>query len=267
MPQKGQAYIPLTGEVDQLEKLPQQVVAYGRDLKSGHTLPFHNHRRAQLVYASKGIMKVTTQAASYVVPPQRSVWMPPEVQHRIDAHSDVSMRTLYFDPLLVTNLPSKATILNVSPLLRELIISAVKSGPIYLPNSAEARLMSVITDQIGRLSEVALALPIPSDPRLLQITKSLIEEPGDNQTLDQWSTKVGASKRTLSRLFAAQTGMSFGEWRQQRRLLRAVELLATNESITNIAIELSYDNTSAFIAMFKRCLGTTPAKYISSKNE
>lgn len=265
MPQKRQTCIALNGEVDQLEKLPQQMVAYGRELKAGHTLPFHSHRRAQLVYASEGIMSVTTELASYVVPPQRSVWMPAGVQHRIDARSDIAMRTLYFDPQLVTGLVEEVTVLQVSPLLRELIIAAVASGPLYLPNSAESRIVSVILDQIGKLPEVSLALPMPTDSRLLRIAKLLIEKPADNRNLDEWSNEVGASKRTLSRLFTAQTGMSFRAWRQQRRLLRAIELLVTGESVTNIALELGYDNTSAFIAMFRRCLGTTPAKYINLK--
>ncbi len=261
MPQTRQPYAAISAELTRLEELPQPVIAYGRELKSGQVLPFHSHRRAQLVYASEGIMTVTTKSASYVVPPQRSVWMPADVQHRIDARSNVAMRTLYIDPQLVKALPDEACILQITPLLRELIVAVVAAGPVYGPDSPESRIMSVILDQIKTMPVVSLALPLPTDTRLLRITKLLIENAADKRDLEQWSREVGASKRTLSRLFTAQTGMSFREWRQQRRLLRAVELLAAGESVTGIALELGYDNTSAFIAMFRRCLGTTPARY------
>ena len=244
-----------------LETLPQPVVAYGRELTKGEVLPFHQHLRAQLVYASQGVMSVTTRSASFVVPPQRAVWMPREMEHRIDARSDVAMRTLYIDPHALTSLPEEACILQVTPLLRELIITAVAAGPVYEPDSPQSRLMSVILDQIGILPVVSLALPTPQDSRLIRITRCLIENPADQRDLDKWATEVGASKRTLNRLFSAQTGMSFSAWRQQRRIHRAIELLAIGESVTSIALELGYENTSAFIAMFKRCLGTTPSHY------
>ena len=211
-------------------------------------------------------MTVTTLLASYVVPPQRSVWMPAGVQHRIDARSDVSMRTLYIDTQSVKSLPEGVCILHVTPLLRELIISVVLEQPNYPPNGPVSRIMLVILDQIRTLPTVSLALPMPTDSRALRIAKMLIDNAADKRDLDQWSSEVGASKRTLGRLFTAQTGMSFRAWRQQRRVLRAIELLATGESVTNIGLELGYDNTSAFIAMFRRCLGTTPARYINPES-
>ncbi len=249
-------------DVIRLEALPQPVVAYGRDLESGDRVPFHRHRRAQLVYASRGVMTVTTRAASYVVPPQRAVWMPSGVDHKIDAQSDVAMRTLYIAPGEVVGLPEGVCVLQVTSLLRELIVCAVESGPRYAPDSPQSRMMSVILDQIGAQNVAALVLPIPTDLRLLRITNALNENPADRRSLDEWAANVGASKRTIGRLFNAETGMSFQAWRQQRRLLRALELLAMGERVTAVALELGYDNTSAFISMFRRCLGTTPKRYL-----
>lgn len=249
-------------ELVQIEKLPQPVVTYGRELMKGQVLPFHYHHRAQLVYASHGVMTVITSSASYVVPPQRAVWMPAKIEHRIEARSNVAMRTLYIDPLAIRTLPQGACILHVTPLLRELIVTAVAAGPVYQPDSPQSRIMSVIIDQINLLPVMSLALPMPTDKRLMRITESLMHDPSNQRNLEEWSFEVGASKRTIGRLFTAQTGMSFREWRQQRRLLRAIELLATGESVTSIALELGYDNTSAFIAMFRRCLGKTPARYL-----
>ena len=107
-------------------------------------------------------------------------------------------------------------------------------------------------------------MAISPDPRLLRVARSMMDNPADVRDLNAWAREVGASARTLSRLFTAQTGMTFREWRQQRRLLRALELLASGHNVTTVAAELGYDNTSAFIAMFRRCLGTTPARYLGS---
>ncbi len=263
MPKTRQTTIPINKHLVQLEELPQSVIAYGRDLGKGDTLPFHSHRRAQLVYASNGVMAVTTRTASYVVPPQRAVWMPGGVEHQIDARSAVSMRTLYIDVQAAAGLPDVVCVLQVTPLLRELIVEAVTTGPGYESDSPQSRIMAVILDQIRRQPVASLALPIPSDPRLRRLVQSLISNPADSRNLDEWAGEVGASKRTLVRLFRAQTGMTFRDWRQQRRLHRALELLTTGETVTAIALEVGYDNTSAFIAMFRRCLGTTPMRYLN----
>lgn len=255
--------IPLSEEVSRLEALPQPVVAYGRDLEKGGVLPSHAHRRAQLVYASRGVMTVITDAAAFVVPPQRAVWVPGGVRHGIEARSAVDMRTLYIEPTAASHLPASVCVLQVTPLLRELILAAVLERN-QKPEGSYGRLTSVILDQIGAQPVAALSLPAPSDARLLRVTESLLADPADSRDLGQWAGEVGASKRTLGRLFSAQTGMSFRAWRQQRRLLRALELLGAGESVTTTAMELGYENASAFIAMFKRCLGTTPKRYLET---
>jgi len=241
MPQTRQISALDNTNQEQIDNLPQSIVSFGRDLAKNEILPFHRHRRAQLVYASLGLMMVKTRSFSYVVPPQRAVWMPGRVEHSIGARSIVKMRTLYIDPLVSEDLP----------------------GFGYEPNSPMSRIMLVILDQIRAQPVVSsLALPIPSDPRVRRVVQAIIDNPADSRELADWAKKVGASKRTLVRLFPKQTGMTFREWRQQRRLLHALELLATGESVTSIALELGYENTSAFIAMFRRCLGTTPRRYL-----
>ena len=267
MPRTRQTLAPLNRAVARLEDLPQPVVAYGRDLVAGQTLPSHRHRRAQLVYASRGVMTVTTPCAAYVVPPERAVWMPGGVEHRIDARGAVAMRTLYLDAGVSAGLPEEVCVLQVSPLLRELVVAAVAAGPEYAPESPEARIMAVIVDQIRVQPAASLALPMPAEPRVLRIARSLVEDPADPRDLDQWAREVGASRRTLTRLFPTETGMSFRAWRQQRKLLRALELLGTGQSVTAVALELGYDNASAFIAMFRRCLGTTPSRYLQPADE
>lgn len=245
------------------DDLPQPVVSFGQDLAKGQVLPFHSHRRAQLVYASEGVMAVNTRSASYVIPPQRAVWMPGGVEHRIEARSGIKMRTLYIAQSEVDELPRAVCVLQITALLRELIVTAVSAGIDYEADSPLAKIMAVILDQIRTQPVLqSLKLPLPADPRLMRIVQALIDNPADRRELADWAQVVGASSRTLVRLFPAQTGMTFREWRQQRRLSRALELLATGVSVTNIAQEIGYENTSAFIAMFRRCLGTTPARYL-----
>lgn len=261
-----QKQVPNIDDMEDFEALPQAVIAYGRDLDKGNVLPFHSHRRGQLVYASNGIMIVTTRNASYTVPPQRAVWMPPGVEHQISAQSPVKMRTLYIDSQAARNLPDEVYVLQVTVLLRELILAAVAAGPEFEPESPQSRIIAVILDQLPSQPIDSLKLPIPSDQRLSRVTQALIDNPADSRDLDEFAKEVGASKRTLVRLFPSQTGMTFSEWRQQRRLSYALELLITGESVTATALETGYDNTSAFIAMFRRCLGTTPMRYMKAMN-
>ncbi len=262
MSRSGQNTNQLDARIARLEELPQSVVAYGRDLVRGERLDFHAHRRAQLVYASDGVMAVTTRTAAYLVPPQRAVWMPGGVEHRIDARSAVKMRTLYIDPADDSDLPLAVCVLNVTPLLRELILAAVAAGPEVVPGSPEARIMGVILDQVRAQPIASLSLPLPEDSRLRRVAEALIRNPADKRDLAAWAQRVGASKRTLVRLFPRQTGMTFGEWRQQCRLLHALELLNAGASVTAVALETGYDNSSAFITMFRRCLGATPRQYL-----
>lgn len=254
-----------------LDSLPQPMVAHARDLVDGETIPPHSHRRAQLVYASDGVMTVTTAEGAFVVPPYRAVWMPAGVVHRIDAAGPVRMRTIYIDAghravSGATRLPGTVCVLHVTPLLRELILAAVDAPQTFPPDGPEARLMGVILDQIQVLPVAPLSLPIPRDARLRRVADALLADPADARSIEDWAHLAGASARSLARLFQAETGMSLGQWRQQLRLLRALERLAAGEPVTGVALDLGYDSPSAFIAMFRRALGTTPRRYFADRS-
>ncbi len=270
MLQKRHRIVPLHPDLEIIEALPQRVVAFRRDLNDGETIPPHHHRRAQLVYASEGVMTVTTDHGAFVVPPQRAVWLPAGVEHRIDARGSVAMRTVYVEATDATDaagssetqgLPTQVRVLHVTRLLRELILAAVDLPRTYRPDSPEERLMSVILDQIRVLPIAPLSLPMPDDARVMRVAQALLADPSDGRNLTAWAAEVGASARTLARLFIRETGMSFGAWRQQLRLLRGLELLAAGQPVTTVALDLGYDSPSAFIAMFRRNLGTTPTRY------
>ena len=264
MSQTGQTRNYLNPEVARLETLPQPVVAYRRDLVDGEVIPPHRHRRAQLCYASEGVMTVTTADGAFVVPPQRAVWLPGGTEHRIDARGSVAMRTLYVGLDAAPDLPHEVCVLHVTPLLRELVLAAVDMPQSFAPNGPEHRLMSVIFDQIRALPVAPLALPMPKDRRLMRVAEALLADPADGRGLEGWARVVGASARTLARLFQRETAMSFRAWRQQLRLLRAMEMLAAGQSVTTVALDLGYESPSAFTAMFRRALGTTPKRYFGA---
>ena len=171
--------------------MPQSVIGYAVDLVKGEVLPFHSHQRAQLIYASRGVMAVTTRSASNIVPPQRAVWMPAGVEHRIEARSIANMRTIYIAPGETTRLPDHVCVLQIRPLLRELIIEAVAGEEDYQPHSPQANIMAVILDQIhAQPVATTLTLPLPTDTRLLRIVNALIDDPANQSELADWANIV-----------------------------------------------------------------------------
>lgn len=237
------------------------------DHPTTHHFPLHRHERAQLVYASAGVMTVMTAEGTWVVPPQQAVWVPARTDHEVKSAGPLAMRSLYIHPDEIHGLSLQCCVLTVTPLLRELILKIVS-----LPNRdpvspADIRLMEVILDQLRGLKPAPLHLPMPQDPRLRAVTDRLVRNPGDNRSLAAWSRMTGASSRTLARLFLKETGMSFGNWRQQLRLLSAISHLALEIPVTTVAYDLGYQSPSAFIAMFKRVLGVPPGRYLRVSEE
>jgi AraC-like DNA-binding protein/quercetin dioxygenase-like cupin family protein len=238
-----------------------QIRTFAVRYSTGTVLPEHKHGWHQLVYASEGVMSVHTPRGAWVVPPQRAVWIPGGMSHKVEMHGSVSMRSLYVEPSLARALPADCCVVNVSPLLRELILHAVKLGTLDLNVPNQGRIIGVILDELGALPVIPLLLPVPRDPRALRVAEQVRQNPSEQCSLEEISRAAGASKRTIERLFIAQTGMSFGRWRQQARLLHALRLLAVGESVTAVALEVGYDSTSAFISMFKKTFGTSPSRY------
>jgi len=183
------------------------------------------------------------------------------MEHQIVTSGQLSMRTLYIKKDAVPSLPVDCCVVNITPLLRELILYMVNLPTPYPLGGPEQRIVAVIFDQIQSLSIVPLSLPTPKDPRLRVIHEALLEDPSNSSTLEQWSHQVGASERTLARIFRDETGMSFREWRQQFKLLEALKYLANDVPVTTVAMTLGYDSVSAFIHMFKKALGRTPTGY------
>jgi AraC-like DNA-binding protein len=243
---------------EQTKPLAAGIGAYARDFPKGHHIAPHRHDWHQLAYARAGVMTVSTAQGAWVVPPQRAVWMPATVDHEIRCATAVPMRTLYLAPTIAAPLPAACCVVHISPLLRELIVAGVEAPG---PACRRTRLAALILVELAEAAVAPLHLPEPNDPRLRRITEASRAEPGDPRSLAAWGKQVGASPRTLSRRFVAETGMTFRQWQRQARLLAALVRLAQREPVTAVALDLGYGSPSAFIHAFRRALGKTPRAY------
>ena len=198
-----------------------------------------------------------------VVPPQRAVWMPPAVQHRVKACDAVELRSLYIRPDAAPRMPATCEVLEVTPLLRELIIRATQLPHEYDVRGPAGRVMRLLLDELSSLQRLPYHLPMPRTAPLAPLCRRLLDAPSDTATLPELAAGIdsGISARTIARHFRRETGMSFAEWRRRARLLRALGWIAEGRPIVEVALELGYDSPSAFSAMFRRELGAPPSSF------
>jgi AraC-like DNA-binding protein len=208
-------------------------------------------------------MRVRTGHAAWIVPPNRALWVPAGVQHEIRAIGAVRMRTLYSNARLGTLLPpgDACALVTVAPLLQALIADLIDIQTEGQRRQRERHIVALILDEVRALSAIPLCLPWPGAPRLRPMCEALRGEPGSDLTSAEWAARFGLSARTLERDFLRSFGMTFGRWRQQLRLLAALERLSMGEPVTRVALDLGYASPSAFSAMFRKALGTTPSAY------
>lgn len=229
-------------------------------LLPGEQVERHHHDVNQLVYPLRGMLEVATSAGVWMVPPHRAAWIPAAVPHAHRAHGPTEMRTLIFPAATNPLHLDRPTVLAVDPLLREVIaaLTTEEPGPRQRRN-----LEQVALDRLRTVDELPLCLPWPHDDRLARIARTLADDPADDRTLAALGREAGAAERTLSRLFRAETGMTFPQWRTQLRLQHALALLATGEPVTTVATACGFATPSAFIETFRKALGTTPGRYRS----
>jgi AraC-like DNA-binding protein/quercetin dioxygenase-like cupin family protein len=234
------------------------------DYPTDYVVPPHFHHEDQLVFARNGVMMVHTEKGVWVVPPLRAVWIPHKAVHSINMSGSVSMRTLYFAPRFVKGAPKSCAVINVSPLLRELIFHACGFSRLRKKVAKERKVIELIVDQLEASKEIPLQLPHPSDSRAKRVAEILIGDPTESRSLEEICKDCGASKRTVERLFYLQTAMTFGRWRQQLRLLHGLRALALGSKVTSAALDAGYNSPSAFIAAFRKSMGFTPKQYYSA---
>jgi AraC-like DNA-binding protein len=241
--------------------MPSPLLGRAEDHEGGDRIPPHRHDSAQLIHAATGVMTVDTRDGLWVVPPQRAVWVPAFTTHGIRMIGRVEIRTIYLRPEVAPLEGTSCCVVRVSPLLRASILRAIEFPQPYADDGPETRIVDVILDEIREAPVAPLHLPMPTDPRARRVAEAFRDDPADRRPAADWARLAGASERTLERLFQTEVGMTLGRWQQQARLLRALEILAEGTSVTTVALEVGFATPSAFIAMFKRAMGTTPARY------
>jgi AraC-like DNA-binding protein len=219
-------------------------------------VPEHAHVSDQLIYATSGVMEVAAAGSLWLIPPQFAAWIPARMRRA------VSMRTLYLKPGLARG--KSCSVLHVAPLLRELIVEAVRIGDLKARNKSHAAFRDVLLAQIARASPIPTVLPMPKDARARALAESVIANPKAQRPLDTECRKAGMSARTMQRIFRREIGTDFETWRRQARLMKAVELLAAGRSIKETAFAVGYAQASTFVATFRKSLGMTPKAWIGA---
>lgn len=233
----------------------------GLGFSDGHVLEEHSHPWGQMIYAVSGTMHVLAADRMWLVPPGRALWAPPHMRHEITMRGPVEMRTIYVAPSRAGGLAGTCRAVEITPLLRELILHIVEIGMLSDTVPEQDRLAHVFIDLFAACETLPLALPMPKDARALALAETLRGDPARDDGIEELAREAGASARTLQRIFLEETKLRFVEWRQRLRLLQAVTLLGQGASVTEAGASAGFSSTSAFIAAFRAQMGHTPSRY------
>lgn len=228
-------------------------------LAHGEEVAAHQHAQGQLLYAANGLLATTTERGTWVAPADRISWTPPRFEHCHRAYGETELSILNVPAELCSALPDTPTVFTVSALLRAAVMKL--TGGAILPPEAGDRLLRVLVDELTELPEQPTYLPEPADDRLRAVTALLRGNPAETATLGELGREVGASERTLSRLFRVELGMSFSQWRSQLRIQHALVHLGQGRSVTDTALRCGWANPTSFIETFAAILGQTPGSY------
>ncbi|MCG1030453.1 helix-turn-helix transcriptional regulator [Bacillus amyloliquefaciens] len=238
------------------------VAFHVRVVEDEQRIPFHQHRKGQLILALHGAITCEVENAMWMVPPQFAVWIPGLLPHSNKATPSARLCFLFIEPGAVS-MPERCCTLKISPLVRELILTLAERSPAE-QEPATRRLVQVLFDELPRQPQEQLQLPVSTHPKIRLMSDTMAESPAAWQTLHQWARHFAMSERNLARLVVSETGLSFRRWRHQLQLIVALQGLISGQSVQQVAQNLGYDSTTAFITMFKKGLGQTPARYVAS---
>lgn len=248
-----------------MERSNADVLVRSAELPGGYVVPAHSHRRAQFLCVVTGVVVVATMRGRWMIPPGHALLIPRGLDHSVEMYSDVTMRSVYvFSAEGLAGSP-EPTVLEVTALARHLLDEAVRS-PTDDGDARRAELvMALLMDEIGRLSARPLGLPFPAHPRLAALCRAFVDGPAADAKIDDWARQLAMSRRSFTRLFREETGVSFSTWRQQAAIFACLPKLAGGMPVTQVALEAGYDSVPAFTTMFRRMLGTPPKLYFRSR--
>jgi len=234
-------------------------------LKADTLVDLHKHPWPQLTFSTRGVIRLSTEDGSYIVPPSRALWVPADMAHSVTLIEDAELRTVYLHSWLGPAW-EKCEVLEISPLLRALML-ALDTTPDGLPPAdphaaqRERWIAPLLVDELERATQIRIDVPLPSDKRLRLLCEALLRNPANRATLAERAEAIGASERTVARLFRDQLGMSWQQWRQQAVLAHALPLLARGMAVSQVASASGYATDSAFCAMFKAATGQSPTAF------
>jgi AraC-like DNA-binding protein len=248
--------------IDDVDHIARPIIAIGTHYPAAHVIARHLHRRGQLASSATGVIVLSTAESTWVMPPQRGLWIPPQTEHQVRMVGDVDMQSLYLEPDAVPNMPTQCQVLGISPFMRSLLTEAMGLPLEYRLDSRAGALMELIRHEMQQLPALALSLRYPADGPLGERCRTFVDNPNIHATIDEWSDALGMSRRTFTRRFRRETGQSFVAWRQQACLLCAMPRLAAHEPVTSVALDMGYENPAAFTLMFRRVFGSAPLAYL-----
>lgn len=236
------------------------VFVHPSDDPAGYTVPLHSHRHIQLLCVFSGVVLVSTGLGCWMIPPGHALLIPDQLEHSVEMLSDVSMRSVYLLPGTLTRRGPE--VLAVTELVRSLIVEAIRLRDAAVEGRKTQLVLDLLAEEVATLEPRPLGLPFPSDARLSVLCRAFMEAPSAQVRLDDWADRLAMSRRTFTRFFLRQTGLSFATWRQQACLFACLPKLADGAPVTQIAMLAGYDNVAAFTTMFTRRLGTPPRAYM-----
>jgi AraC-like DNA-binding protein len=248
------------------EGTPRPVVAVGNDYPPDFEVAPHQHRRFQLLYGASGVIMVWTEHGAWVVPPAQGVWIPHGVRHSVRTIGPVTTSSIFIEPASIDRMPSSCSVLGVSPLMHSLLLAAVDVPLEYEVEGRDGLLMALLLQELRRLPILPLSLPFPNDRELARRCRRFVKDPNPHETIDEWAQDMELSRRSFTRLFRRETGMSFAAWQRQACLLSALPRLVAREPVTRVAIDLGYESPAAFTTMFKKALGMPPSEYVAARD-
>jgi AraC-like DNA-binding protein len=232
--------------------------------RKGHHIKPHWHSRAQFLFAVEGTMRVRTPRHVWIVPPSRALWLPARTAHELQMDGVVEMRSFYLNAAAAAGMPASCVVLDVTPLLRELVVRAVALPERYDENGADGLVTRLLLAEIRRLPTCALDLPLPVSPDLTRLCERILSDLSRRRPCGAEANHMKTSARTLYRRFLKETGITLARWKQQARLLESIRRLAAGDPVTTVALDLGYESPSAFSTMFRRALGIAPRAFIAT---
>ncbi|SDA57886.1 AraC-type DNA-binding protein [Pseudomonas sp. NFACC15-1] len=226
----------------------------------------HQHRKAQLLYSVRGILNCEIEEGVWIVPPQCAVWIPGGLSHATRGSGETECYCLFVEPDAAPDLPRRCCTIGVSPLLRELLLKAAGFSGDAVNVPREDRLIATLLDELSAAPVEDLHLPMPRDTRLRRLAEMLLADPAVKVSVREWSSRIGMSERSMSRLLLQEIGMSFGRWRRQLHVIVSLQRMTKGESVQSVALELGYEGPSGFITMFRKTVGKPPVQYLSARS-